>query len=273
MLCPSARAPEVQPWRPFEAAPARRPGHQRQQPLFQGRCELQRHPQIGVTRGQRYDLGANIPIDVDRAEQLEQLASGVHVAAGLHERLPDELDQPLHSRRRWVQAPCARIPLLEHDGASRTEEADMGFHLLRTATERRDLESGVDEVERGRLELACEEVVPHECDVGEASESTNCLAASSIAPSMSAPTTSPSGPTHSLSSRSHPIAPQPTSRTRAPRPSDLVEKAATTGLPHARLELKPFQLRGLIRQEVGLRGHLRAHFRQWTTRRTTEAPY
>ena len=35
----------------------------------------------------------------------------------------------------------------------------MGRHLFRTATERRDLEPGVNKVERGRLELAREEVV------------------------------------------------------------------------------------------------------------------
>ena len=43
----------------------------------------------------------------------------------------------------------------------------MGSHLVRTAIERRDLEPGVDEVERGRLELAREEVILHEDDVAK----------------------------------------------------------------------------------------------------------
>ena len=137
----------------------------------------------------------------------------------------------------------------------------MGRHLLRAATERRDLESGVDEVERGRLELACEGSSLTSVTLARPSASTNRLAASSIAPSMSAPDLSV-GPT-SLSSRSHDRTTADVEDTRSATFPDLVEQAATSA-PHPRLELKPFQLGGLISQEVRLRGHPGARFRDQT---------
>ena len=137
----------------------------------------------------------------------------------------------------------------------------MGRHLLRTTTERRDLESGVDEIEGRRLELACKEVVLHEYYVGEA------LGIHELSRGLEHRVVDV-GP-HDLSVRPDPLAqqPQPPDRTaadvedtRSSTVPNLVQKATTTRLPYARLELKPFKLRGLIRQEVRLRGHLRAHF-------------
>jgi hypothetical protein len=74
---------------------------------------------------------------------------------------------------------------------------------------------------------------------------------------------------HHLSVGPNPLAqqPQPADRTAADVEdacsttfADLVEKAATTRLPHSRLELKPLQLGGLARQQVGLRRHLHSPF-------------
>ena len=121
----------------------------------------------------------------------------------------------------------------------------------RSATERRDLEPGVDEVERGRLELAREEVVLHENDVAEA------LRLHELSGGVEQGVVDV-GPDH-LSVGADPLAQQSQPADRAATEvddarstplADLFEKATTARLPHARLELQPLQLGGLVRQEV-----------------------
>ncbi len=111
------------------------------------------------------------------------------------------------------------------------------------------------------LELAREEVVLHECDVAKVFRIHELPGGVQHRVVDVCP--------HDLSVGPDPLAQQsqPADRaaadvedTRSATFADLVEKAATTRLPHARLELKPLQLRGLIRQEVRVRGHPRAPF-------------
>jgi hypothetical protein len=155
--------------------------------------------------------------------------------------------------------PRAHIPLLQHQGAARPEESDVAGDLVRSPpsgaiwnlawTRSNDDDSSLLANRSSFVSTA----------LPRASVSTNWPAAASIAPSISVPTTWPSGPTHSLSNRSHPIAPHSTSRARAPRLfADLVEKPATARFPHPRLEMQPLELRRLICQQVRRRRHLHA---------------
>jgi hypothetical protein len=64
--------------------------------------------------------------------------------------------------------PRAHIPLLQHHRVTRPEQSDVVRDLLWSTTQRCDLEPGVDEIERRRLQLAREEIVLREHDVAEA---------------------------------------------------------------------------------------------------------
>ena len=55
-------------------------GHQRQQPLLQGRGELQRQSQIGMPGREGHDLCTDVPFDVEFAQQVEVLSSCVQVS-------------------------------------------------------------------------------------------------------------------------------------------------------------------------------------------------
>src|SRR5829696_10374646 len=112
-----------------------------------------------MSRRKRQDLRSHIPFDTEAAEQVKELTAGLHVPAGLHERLPDEIDQALQRRRRRVELPRAHIPLLQHHLAARPEEPDVVGDLVWCTTQWCNLEPSVDEVERRRLQLAREEVV------------------------------------------------------------------------------------------------------------------
>lgn len=81
---------------------------------------------------------------------------------------PRSGDEPFLQRRcRRQEVPRRRIDVFEHDRAAGAEEAEVGGHLLVAAAEGAELEPGVHEIERGRLEVAGEEVVLDERDVSE----------------------------------------------------------------------------------------------------------
>src|SRR5215204_5892975 len=142
--------------------------HYGEQPLFQGGGKLEGQPQVGMSRRKRQDLGSDAPFDTDAAEQVKQLETDVHVSARLCKRLPDELDQAVQRTDRRVEIPRAHIPLLQRHSAARPEELDVVGDLVWSTTQRCDLEPSVDQVERGRLQLAREEVVLREHDVAQA---------------------------------------------------------------------------------------------------------
>jgi hypothetical protein len=207
--------------------------HHREEPRFQGGGELEGQAQVRMSRRKRQNLGPDVPFDTGAAEQVEQLETGLDIPAGLHERLPDELDQALQRTRRRVEMPRAHIPLLQNDRASLPEQPEVRGELVWRTTQRCDLEPCVDEVERRRVELAREEVVLHECDVAEAlrlhelcSGGEHCVADIR---------------SHHLAVRADPLAQQsePTDRTAsdvqgagAATLADLVEKPAAARLPH-----------------------------------------
>ena len=110
----------------------------------------------------------------------------------------------------------------------------------------------MDEVERGRLQPAREQVVLHEYDVAE------CLRVHELSRGVKHCVVDV-GP-HHLLRRGRPTrsaAEEPADRAAADVEdacstafADLVEKAAAARLPHSRLELKPLQFGGLARQQI-----------------------
>ena len=117
----------------------------------------------------------------------------------------------------------------------------------------------MDEVERGGFKPTRKKVVLREHDVAEAL-CVNELSGGVEHCVVDVGSHDFSFWTDSLAQQSQP-ADRPATDVEGARSTtvpDLVEEAATTRLPHSRLQLKPLQLRGLICQQVGLRRQLQA---------------
>src|SRR5688572_1022805 len=139
--------------------------------------------------------------------------------------------------------PRAHIPLLQHHRAAWPEDSDVVGDLVWSTTQRRDLEPSVDELERRRLQLACEKVVLREHDVAEALRVHELSGGGEQRVVDIGPNTLALGP--------DPLAQQsePPDRTApdvedagAASFADLVENPAPARFPHPRLELQPLQL-------------------------------
>src|SRR5215203_4205576 len=96
-------------------------------------------------------------LDPDLPQQPRKLAAGLAAPCG--EDVGEDLDQVLGRRRCGVEMPGAEIPLLENQDAGGLRQPLECGHLLVPASERSDLETGVDEIEGVRLQPAVEKVV------------------------------------------------------------------------------------------------------------------
>src|SRR5215216_1641426 len=179
-----------------------------------------------MARRQCLNLGPDVRLDAGVAEQLDLCDRSVGVSAGHAERFPQYWDQTPHldtslqlhhqCGRRRDEVPGGRVHLFQYHGAARTDQAKVGSHLLCPTPQRGQLEPRMHQVKgEGSSSLANRSSLTS-VTLPRLPVVTNCSAAASIASSMSVPTTSPPGPTHSLSRRSHPIELHPTSRARAP---------------------------------------------------------
>ena len=214
-----------------------------QQPLLQRRGELQRQAQARVSRGKRHDLGPDVPLHAELAEQVEVVSPRLPVSAASEKRRLDQRDQPLKGGCWRIEVPGVPVGILEHDRAARARQPHVRLHLLVGASQGADHGAGVDEVERIRFELGGKEIVIREADVPQPFIGHEPIRRGQHR-------LVDVGPNH-LPVGSHPLAqhPQPPERAtaniqgaRAPAVTDLLEQPPGARFPDQRLEVESFEL-------------------------------
>jgi hypothetical protein len=151
--------------------------------------------------------------------------------------------------------PGGNVGIFEHHDAARTDEPEVGGHLFWPATEWGDLVSSVDQVERSGLQGGGEQIVVPEQHVAESLVGRELfgLGEHGVVDVGSHDLAFSSGPFAEQSQPPHHAAADVDSPGAAT--ADLLQEAASGGLPHPRLESEPLQLGHLTGQQVFGRAH------------------
>src|SRR5215218_2905857 len=129
--------------------------HALQQRTLKRHAELKRQAQIGVAWLQRDHVRIDPGVgDANLAKKRRELGASFPAKGG--ENLVHQSDQPLGCGGGWIEVPGACIPLFENQPTTGLEQAPMRGYLFATTTERRDQETGMNEIEGPRLQLAVE---------------------------------------------------------------------------------------------------------------------
>jgi hypothetical protein len=152
------------------------------------------------------------------------------------------------------------VDLLQDHGAAGADQAQVAGHLLLSVAQREDQAPGVDQVERGGLQLAGEQVIVDQRHIAETLGGRGLFGGGQHRRVDVGPDDLPVG--------ADPVAEQPQPAERAAADvqgagsltvAELGEQASAGGFRHPRPELEALQLPGLTGQQVRIGAHGVSH--------------